>query len=462
MKKKLMPSKFNSAQLLYIILFMTLGSLSASNQDSAGLQGQSIQSDIVVNQFDLSEPNEKTMEIKPQTFSIHDPDRVALKSKLSYFFNYLWYFGDWSNLPVNISIVEEAKDFQLVLIHPTNSNVTPEQIYEVKKGHDGKVGTADDVVIIGYLSVGEDIRTDKDHNRPIDRGDGQGPVYWNYEKQERVYQKNGYASYYLDDKDKDGLPDQNWQYLGCYADPGNKDYQQVLRYGTKSADGFAGLNELFSLYHCDGVFLDTMDVANPNGWGFPFYFEWTAQGGRDFIHQVREWYPDKLILLNRTMVYFDPNQRQENGTPYLGSWGKDILVDIDLLLFEGFYWPGDEIRNRNYWAPRLNAEAGRNNSFTILVLDYVGDAEIVLDGNFSDWDIQGVPRQGVEKLDNALIWSKGIYTPDEINDSNVPEIDITDLWMANKADNTHIFLRLDFAGAIDFNTHNYYRLFSRK
>jgi len=306
---------YHFTQLFYLFLLTTAGCLSAENQKSPDFQHQEIQSATEFNQSFKTEPGQTASEMVPQAVSIADSYRTALNNKLSNNFNYLWYFGDWNNLPSYISIVEEARNFQLVLIHPTNSNITPEQAFKVKIGHDEIEGTEDDVVIIGYLSVGEDIRTDKDHNRPIDRGDGLGPVYWDYEKQEKVYQKNGYASYYLDDRDKDGLPDRNWQYLGCYADPGNKEYQLVLRNGTKETEGFAGLEELFSLYHCDGVFLDTMDVVNPIGWGFPFYFEWAAQGGRDFIHQVREWYPDKLILLNRTMVYFDPNQTQENGTP---------------------------------------------------------------------------------------------------------------------------------------------------
>ena len=382
--------------------------------------------------------------------------REQMRKKITDGINYLWFFGNWNEIQLNTSYLNTAKDFGMVLLHLTNNDINPEHIISLRKGHDGISGTEDDVLVIGYLSVGEDIQTDKDHQQPLETGDEKGPVYWDYENKEKVYQNNGYPSYYLDDRDKDGLPDRNWQYLGCYADPGNPDYQTVLKNGEKEQDGFVGLDEMFSLYQCDGVFLDTMDIVNPLGWGFPFYFEWVADGGQKFIEQLRNWYPDKLILLNRTLVYFDPNQKQEDGTPYLGTWGKQIENDIDLLLFEGFYWPGDEVRNRYYWAPKINAEADRTGGFTVLALDYVGDASITVDGYLTDWIVNGGIQEGVEKLDDALIWSKGVYTPNETEDCATAGVDIIDLWMANDPDNISMFMRMDFAGPVDLDAYNYY------
>ncbi len=384
------------------------------------------------------------------------PERERLREKIASGINYLWYFGDWDEVARDEEYLDMAMDFGLVLLHLTNNDIDPEQVKTLRKGHDGISGTADDVLVIGYLSIGEDIRTDKDHMSPLEVGDGRGPVYWDYAKKEKVFQDNGYPSYYLDDRDKDGLPDRNWQYQGCYADPGNPDYQLMLKTGKKDEDGFVGLDELFSRYECDGVFLDTMDVVNPLGWGFPFYFEWVAPGGQKLIEQFRAWYPDKLILLNRTLVYFDPNGTQEDGTPYLGSWGKDIEDDIDLVLFEGFYWPGDEVRNRNYWAPKINAEADRTGGFTVLVLDYVGDAHIMIDGDLQDWIWNGEVQEGVEKLDDALIWSRGVTTPNEAEDCETKGIDMVDMWMANDPDNINMYMRIDLAGKPDIAAYNYY------
>lgn len=377
-------------------------------------------------------------------------DRIRQEKRL------LWYFGDVSTSMRREELIRQAWEYTLMLIHPTNSDISPEDVLRIKAGRDGIPATEDDVIIIGYLSVGEDIRTDNDHGISPDTGDGSGPVYWDYEADSLVRQYGGYADYYLDDKDRDGKPDRNWQYGGCYADPGNEAYQRVLKGGTKGSDGFCGLDELFQTYHCDGVFLDTMDVVNPNGWGFPFYFEWTASGGRDFIARLRSWFPNKLLLLNRTMVYFDPNQIDSRGNHYLASWGLDIAQDIDLLLFEGFYWPGDERRNKAYWAPRINAEADRPGAFTILNIDYVGDASITIDGRGEDWLKQGYLNRGVEKLDDRLIWSEGVRTPEETADTEDPRIDLTDLYCAGNEENTRLFFRFDTRDKVDLESCNYY------
>ncbi len=405
-----------------------------------------------------ADEEEVSIDVDPQFESMSEitEERKRLRDRISSGLNYQWFFGNWDEIEKSEEYLDIAKDSGLILLHLTNNDISPEQVISLRKGHDGISGTEDDVIVIGYLSIGEDIRTDNDHMQPLEIGDSRGPVYWDYENGEKVYQNNGYPSYYLDDREKDGEPDRNWQYGGCYADPGNPDYQRMLKNGEKERDGFVGLDELYSLYQCDGVFLDTMDVVNPLGWGFPFYFEWVASGGQQLIEQFRDWYPDKLILLNRTLVYFDPNQKQGDGTPYLGTWGKDVEDDIDLLFFEGFYWPGDEVRNRNYWAPKINAEADRPGGFTVMVLDYVGDASITVDGDFEDWIANGEVQEGVEKLDEALIWSKGIYTPNEDKDCETPGIDIVDIWMANEPENINMYMRMDFAGQVDLDLYNYY------
>ena len=44
------------------------------------------------------------------------------------------------------------------------------------------------------------------------------------------------------------------------------------------------------------------DASSPN----QSEFEWTANGFRIFIQHIRETYPDKLILQNRGMFFFNP------------------------------------------------------------------------------------------------------------------------------------------------------------
>jgi len=80
--------------------------------------------------------------------------------------DYLCYYGNWDQ-----EKLFRAKDFDLVILEP--SNITAAQISELKKGHDGIKGTDDDVIVIGYVSIGEDHIGNR-------TGDGRGPCYYDY------------------------------------------------------------------------------------------------------------------------------------------------------------------------------------------------------------------------------------------------------------------------------------------
>ena len=85
-------------------------------------------------------------------------------------------------------------------------------------------------------------------------------------------------------------------------------------------DHLAGLHEVLSADYgrgldCDGVFLDTIDTAAPDSYtdaGSPneSKYEWTAPGFGSFIRQVHQAYPNKLILQNRGLFFFDPRRPQ--------------------------------------------------------------------------------------------------------------------------------------------------------
>lgn len=71
---------------------------------------------------------------------------------------------------------------------------------------------------------------------------------------------------------------------------------------------------------CDGVFLDTIDTAAPNTYtstasSNESKFEWTAPGFSAFIQHVRQAYPDRLILQNRGLFFFDPQYPHYAFTP---------------------------------------------------------------------------------------------------------------------------------------------------
>jgi hypothetical protein len=143
----------------------------------------------------------------------------------------------------------------------------------------------------------------------------------------------------------------------------------------------AGLREILTLDYgrglgCDGVFLDTFDTCAPN-----FYtdassanqteFEWTAPGFRAFLQRLRSAYPDRIVLQNRGLFFFDPR------LPHYKVTTRGLM---DIVLFESYrlnsssgadnphpYFYPD---NRYNLAPKLMAEANRPDGFRVFSLGY--------------------------------------------------------------------------------------------
>src|SRR5437899_1337269 len=122
----------------------------------------------------------------------------------------------------------------------------------------------------------------------------------------------GFASYYCNDNAVyrspahrgDGIPDRNSNFGGCFVNAGDpKWYEQLAQQRIDGPDGVAGFRELLTGnygrgFGFDGVFLDTLDTAAPNGYSDAnspnmSKFEWTAPGFANFIRRVRKDYPDK-------------------------------------------------------------------------------------------------------------------------------------------------------------------------
>src|SRR5882672_9533618 len=78
---------------------------------------------------------------------------------------YLVYYGDWDSAKVNFA----RNNYRLVILHPA-SNLTAANIASIRRGPDNISGTSDDVLVLAYLSIGEDDRP----GAPF-VGDGQGP-----------------------------------------------------------------------------------------------------------------------------------------------------------------------------------------------------------------------------------------------------------------------------------------------
>ena len=211
---------------------------------------------------------------------------------------YLIYYGSWDSNKINLA----RNNYRLVILHP-QSNITAANIAMIKRGPDNIAGTADDVLVFGYLSVGEDDRP----GAPV-VGDGLGPRVDPRPNDATPLASitnslglpspggTNYASYYLDTKtNANGVPDQNSTFGGYFVNAGAPAWWSVIKNMTKASDGQVGLDELLTTnkgnsYDCDGVFLDTLDTAAPNSFGGTTY-EWTAPGMYALLERISTNYP---------------------------------------------------------------------------------------------------------------------------------------------------------------------------
>jgi hypothetical protein len=287
---------------------------------------------------------------------------------------YLIYYGNWTASQVDYA----RTNYHLVILHPA-SNITSNDIATIKRGQDNIAGTADDVLVLAYLSLGEDDRA----GAPF-VGDGLGPRVDPRASESDPLSSitnalglpssggTGYASYYLNARDNQtGQPDENANYGSYYVNAGAPTWWTVIKSMTMASNGQSGLDEILTTnvgnsYNCDGVFLDTIDTAAPDTWGTEY--EWTAPGMQAVVQRIRTNYVGKLIMANRGLFFYDPNLIQYSYTlrPY-----------VDMVMFESYYSDSSTNPvslsfpdNKYDFAPKINAEAGRPDGFTVLAVDY--------------------------------------------------------------------------------------------
>ncbi|MDD6394697.1 MAG: hypothetical protein PUB37_00705 [Firmicutes bacterium] len=302
--------------------------------------------------------------------------------------SYMIYYGELTD-----SVIKNAKRYDIAILHPAMGNITREQVQKIQAG-----GT----MVFGYITVGEDLRTaglTAEQMLEDERftADGTGPRV-----DPRLPENTsldgidisgvespggtGYASYYLDDNDRDGKPDINPTFTCAYTNIGDPAWFDVLNEMTiDGADRIPGFKEILTTNYgrglgCDGVFLDTVDTCAPN-----YYtedsnpnrtrFEWTAPGVADFIAKIKQEYPDKLVCQNRGLFFYNPQTQHYKYTP---------RQYIDYLMFESYMLDSNttDLYNENYFAdnkynylPKLMAEAGRPDGFKILSLGYAEGPE---------------------------------------------------------------------------------------
>ena len=322
--------------------------------------------------------------------------------------------------------IETLKSYPLVIVHPYNGDITRDQIMQIKQGVKAD-DPSDNVVVLCYLSIGEDSRTFQltDQQMLGDArftGNGSGPstdprglapdTPTNRSLQtladgtplplKGTPTQGGFASYYLNDNalrcpgvDPANTPDQNGNFETRFVNAGDPAwYVEVKEMRMDIASHTPpGLKELFTETYgrglgCDGVFLDTIDTAAPNKYtscedSNHSSSEWTARGFSDFIGHLRTDYPGKVILQNRGLFFFDPREPHYQ----VSARGK-----IDIGFFESYHLDNDSGTsvspyfpdNKFNTVPKLMAEANRTDGFKVLSLGYADG----FNGPKPDMDIQ--------------------------------------------------------------------------
>lgn len=231
---------------------------------------------------------------------------------------YAIYYGPW-----NDTVIQQAWSFDLIVLHPGAGldNLTLEQARKLRNGKDGQPKTADDVLALGYVSLGEDERPPAG---PPRKG-LTGPVHG-----AQLIPGEGYPSRFLDEvayipegnfiklgpdgkavtkKGQDGLPDENGVWGSYYVNPADPEWKRMVLQRTRRI-----VNEL----ELDGFFWDTLDTASP--WG---NYTFTQAAMADLLQTLRKTYPTKLTMGNRGMFLLE-------------SHPQAYKSSLDGLLFESF------------------------------------------------------------------------------------------------------------------------------
>lgn len=338
--------------------------------------------------------------------------------------NYAIYYG-----ALDEAARRNLETYSLVIVHPTvaygaaleNGNTGPTRgdIADLQDGIDNIAGSGDDVAVYCYIDAGEDERTIGQTDQELLQdprfvGDGSGPrvdpragaPFPDGTKRLGTIDPKGiespggtgFASWYLDDNDyvngdADGVPDRvGGSETGiAYANFGDPNWFDAIDAFTLDRDRIAGFSELLdtndrqlpngdldSGFGCDGVFLDVLDPAAPNGFtdetstvgGGQTEFEWIAPGLRAFIQRIKNAHPGAKVMINRGLFFFDPN---------LATYAVNPGDVMDAMLLEDYrldedmeqLFPEEFFLDARYNAlPKLSAEARRPDGFPIYSLDY--------------------------------------------------------------------------------------------
>jgi hypothetical protein len=296
--------------------------------------------------------------------------------------------------------IDILKTYPLVIVHPYNGDISRSQIMQIKQGINPS-DPADNAVVLCYISIGEDTRTYGLTAAAMlaetrFRGDGSGPSVDPRAPGVRSLvginprgtpTNGGFASYYVNDNavtcngEADKIPDENGNFMTRFVNAGDPLWYTTVRDMRMDMNTHTppGLKELLTGNYgrglgCDGVFLDTVDTAAPNKYtscadANHSKSEWTAKGFSDFMRTIRADFPDKVILQNRGLFFFDPRE------PHYEVSARGV---IDIGFFESYYLDNDSATtvspyfedNKYNIAYKVMAEANRPDGFKMLSLGY--------------------------------------------------------------------------------------------
>ncbi len=296
--------------------------------------------------------------------------------------NYLLYNGAWDR-----SVIEKVYRYDLVILDahrgPRPSQIGP-VVRRIRAGVNGLPGDADDVIVLGSITMGEDVRTYGD--RAPAPGDGGGPAYWDPAGEQLLYEQQGVAAYYLDEKTgpeelpgPDGLPDRNGSGGSCFVNPGDPEWRAFLVGNDGRTGAPYSAHLLLDVMGYQGLLLDTPEVAGPwYGYGY------TAEGMYQAIASLRESFPGAVLLLNRGQFFFVPQ------FPVQYRWNPRKLIDIGLYdshYLDSDYGEGEAelpyhlsplfASSSLFFDQKIQAELGRpDDSFEVMLsLDYAADPD---------------------------------------------------------------------------------------
>ena len=322
---------------------------------------------------------------------------------------YYIYYGTWN---ASLLSTVQANGYKLVIVEPRV--MTRAQVVDLQNGTDNVLGNADDIRVVGYISLGEDNRPGiyaaDGSIAPVPGGTGPRvdprgsspaagtlPATLNPDGTASLGNASpggtGYASFYLDNPPYDGKPDFNGEFAGAYINAGDPAWFTVVKAMTYAVDGNSGLDEILTTtvglgLGCDGIFIDTMDTCVPNSFTPALQFEWTTPGYRQLLQTVRAAYPNKLQVQNRATHFFNPE---------FEAYDFTTRPFIDVVMFESYHADSNDTATLSPYfldskyrvGMKLSAEADRADGFSVIALGYreprAVRATITVNGSVTDW-----------------------------------------------------------------------------